>query len=148
MTRRRSLRARHRAVALIRVQGSREHASSISKPVLIGGTRNERSMLDVSRFAAAAVFLTSGTLHFARPELFRAIVPPGLPNPGALVAISGAAELAGALGLWPPATRRWAAAGLVGLLVRLRFRTFSPSVPFFPFPVSRFDGNVLILVAG
>jgi len=74
-------------------------------------------MLDVSRFAAAAVFLTSGTLHFARPELFRAIVPPGLPNPGALVAISGAAELAGALGLWPPATRRWAAAGLVGLLV-------------------------------
>jgi uncharacterized membrane protein len=73
-------------------------------------------MPDYSRVAASAVFLTSGTLHFVRPQLFRAIVPPALPYPGALVALSGAAELAGAIGLWVPRTRRAAAFGLVALL--------------------------------
>jgi uncharacterized membrane protein len=69
-----------------------------------------------SRLAASALFLTSGTLHFVRSEMFVKIVPPGLPNPGALVAVSGAAEIAGAIGLWLPATRRFSAFGLVALL--------------------------------
>jgi len=63
----------------------------------------------------AALFLTSGTLHFARPDVFRSIVPPQLGHASALVAISGAAELAGGLGLLIPATRRPAAYGLVAL---------------------------------
>jgi uncharacterized membrane protein len=74
-------------------------------------------MRPYSRLAAGAIFLTSGTLHFAKPEIFRAIVPPTLPNPAALVAISGFAEIAGAVGLWIPATRRWASLGLIVLLV-------------------------------
>jgi uncharacterized membrane protein len=74
-------------------------------------------MADISRIAAGALFLTSGTLHFARPELFRQIVPPALPNPAALVAISGAAEIAGAVGLWWAPVRRPAALGLIALLV-------------------------------
>jgi len=63
----------------------------------------------------AALFLTSGTLHFVRPELFRSIVPPALGHASELVAISGAAELAGGLGLLIPATRRSAAYSLVAL---------------------------------
>jgi uncharacterized membrane protein len=44
-------------------------------------------------------------------------VPPQLPSPAALVAITGAAEIAGGLGLlWQP-TRRLAAAGLIALLL-------------------------------
>jgi uncharacterized membrane protein len=70
-----------------------------------------------SRLAASALFLTSGTLHFLRPDMFRQIVPPALPNPAALVAISGGAEIVGAVGLWIPPTRRSAAIGLVTLLV-------------------------------
>ncbi len=70
-----------------------------------------------ARLAASALFLGSGTLHFVKPEMFAKIVPPALPNAGALVAVSGAAEIAGALGLWVPATRRFSAFGLVALLV-------------------------------
>jgi uncharacterized membrane protein len=73
-------------------------------------------MAQLSRLAASALFLASGTLHFAKPELFRQIVPPALPDLAALVAISGVAEIAGAAGLWLPATRRPASLGLIALL--------------------------------
>jgi uncharacterized membrane protein len=65
----------------------------------------------------ALLFLVSGTLHEVRPALFLAIVPPQFGPAHALVAISGAAELAGGLGLLLPATRRAAALGLIALLV-------------------------------
>jgi uncharacterized membrane protein len=65
----------------------------------------------------AALFLTSGTLHFARPALFRAIVPPQFGHEVELVAISGVAEIAGGLGLLYGPTRRPAAYGLVALLL-------------------------------
>ena len=54
----------------------------------------------------AALFIGSGTLHLLRPKLFAALVPTGLPAPGAIIAASGLAELfcAGAL----LSGRRWA----------------------------------------
>ncbi len=73
-------------------------------------------MPNISRIAASALFLVSGTLHFAKPDVFRHIVPPSLPAPSVLVAVSGAAELAGAVGLWLVPTRRPAAFGLIALL--------------------------------
>jgi uncharacterized membrane protein len=72
---------------------------------------------NIGRWALAALFLGSGTLHFVAPGPFVRIVPPFLPWPGALVAISGAAELAGAVGLLTVRWRRLAAVGLVALLV-------------------------------
>ncbi len=74
-------------------------------------------MTNISRVAASLLFATSGTLHFAKPAVYQQIVPPGLPNASALVAISGAAEIAGAIGLSFPLTRRAAAFGLIVLLV-------------------------------
>ncbi|MGD0051687.1 MAG: DoxX family protein [Vulcanimicrobiaceae bacterium] len=65
----------------------------------------------------AALFLISGTLHFVRPGLFEPIVPPRMGDPRALVALTGAAEIAGALGLLIPATRRAAGLGLIALLL-------------------------------
>ncbi len=44
-------------------------------------------------------------------------MPPALPAPRLLVLLSGAAEVAGGLGLLLPATRRGAAWGLLALLV-------------------------------
>ncbi len=59
----------------------------------------------------------AGTTHFVSPAFFLAIVPPALPHPDLLVAVSGAAEIAGGVGLlWPP-VRRIAAIGLIVLLV-------------------------------
>jgi uncharacterized membrane protein len=65
----------------------------------------------------AALFLATGTLHFTSPQPFRSIVPPALGHSAELVAISGVAELAGGIGLLVPATRRWAAYGLIALAV-------------------------------
>jgi uncharacterized membrane protein len=66
---------------------------------------------------AALIFAGTGTMHFVTPDAFVQIVPPMLPAKEALVAISGAAELAGAAGLLIPQTRRYAAYGLIALLV-------------------------------
>jgi uncharacterized membrane protein len=69
------------------------------------------------RWLTAAFFVGVGFWHFANPAPFLHIMPPWLPAPAALVAISGAAEVAGGLGLLLPATRRAAAWGLLALLV-------------------------------
>ncbi len=65
----------------------------------------------------AALFLYAGAMHFVAPGPFIRIVPRWLPAPAALVAISGACEILGGLGLLVPGTRSWAAWGLVALLV-------------------------------
>ena len=64
-----------------------------------------------------AVFVLAGINHFRNPAAFIRIVPPVFPAPAALVAISGAAELLGGLGLVIGFTRRWAAWGLIVLLI-------------------------------
>jgi uncharacterized membrane protein len=63
----------------------------------------------------AGLFAVSGTLHFARPRPYERIVPKPLPRKRELVYISGAAELACAVGLLYPRTRR--PAGLVSAVL-------------------------------
>ncbi|WP_394830096.1 DoxX family protein [Pendulispora rubella] len=58
-----------------------------------------------------------GILHFARPKPFIRIVPTWLPNPRALVLVSGFFEIAGGVGLLLPFTQRLAAWGLIVLYV-------------------------------
>jgi uncharacterized membrane protein len=69
------------------------------------------------RWLLAVVFIGAGILHFIHPETYLRIMPPALPAPQLLVLLSGVAEVAGGLGLLLPATRRWAAWGLLALLV-------------------------------
>jgi uncharacterized membrane protein len=69
----------------------------------------------VLRFVLATAMVVVGVLHFVRPEPFVAIVPKALPAPLALVLVSGAAEIAGGLGLLLPRARRAASIGLVAL---------------------------------
>ena len=64
-----------------------------------------------------ATFVTTGVLHFVIEKFFTAIVPKGLPNPKALVYISGVAEFLGGVGLLIPRTRKLAGQGLIALLV-------------------------------
>lgn len=61
--------------------------------------------------------MVAGALHFVQPGAYRAIIPDYLPWPGTLVALTGAAEMAGGAGLLVRATRRYAALGLVLLLI-------------------------------
>lgn len=71
----------------------------------------------VSLVLLAAVFVGAGVLHFVKPRLFEAIVPPSLPSPRALVLLSGAAEILGGVGLLIAPLRPWAGWGLAVLLV-------------------------------
>lgn len=73
-----------------------------------------------TRAGLAIMFLFTGAAHFTRTraDLVR-MVPPRLPNPEALVTLTGIAELAGAAGLLIPALARWAALGLIALLVAM-----------------------------
>jgi len=65
----------------------------------------------------ATAFTVIGVLHFVRPAPFVAIIPPFFPEPLALVYVSGVFEVLGGLGVLLPATRRWAAWGLIALLI-------------------------------
>lgn len=63
-----------------------------------------------------AIFVGSGTLHFINPKMYEAIVPEGIPAHEAVL-VSGAAEIAGGLGVIIPPTRRAARWGLLALLL-------------------------------
>src|SRR5262245_58424298 len=71
------------------------------------------------RFALAMMFLFTAVSHFhrrTRADLVR-MVPPRLPAPGALVALTGVLEVTGAVGLLLPSTAVVAAYGLIALLI-------------------------------
>jgi uncharacterized membrane protein len=74
---------------------------------------------DWARIALALFFVVAGILHFTFPAYYRAIVPSYLPSPATLVAISGAAEIAGGAGLLVPRLRQAAGLGLIVLLIVL-----------------------------
>jgi len=72
------------------------------------------------RWDAAAMgvfYVVAGAAHFAATQLYLRAMPEYMPAPRALVLVSGAAEIAGGLGVMLPSTRRAAAWGLVLLLV-------------------------------
>jgi len=87
----------------------------------------------IVRALCAAALTYVGTRHFTDPAPFVAIVPSVLPAKLALVYISGAAEIAGGLGLLLPATRRLAAWGLIALFVAVFPANINMAVNHLPF---------------
>jgi uncharacterized membrane protein len=72
-----------------------------------------------SRRLLSVFFLTTGTLHFLRPDVYEQIVPDYVPAHRELVLLSGAAEIAGAVAIVFPATRRSAGLWLTAVLVAI-----------------------------
>jgi len=66
---------------------------------------------------ASIFYIGAGVLHFVNTQFYLKIMPPYIPYHLAMVYISGAAEIAGGLGLLIPMVRRAAAWGLVALLI-------------------------------
>lgn len=66
-----------------------------------------------------AAFIFTGTLHFVRPAMYEAIMPPYIPAHKEMVAVSGAAEIVGgAAALFPrahPFARVWLIAVLIAI---------------------------------
>ena len=65
----------------------------------------------------SVVFIAAGTLHFLRPETYEQIMPGYLPAHRELVLGSGAAEIAGGVGVAFARTRPAAGIWLIALLV-------------------------------
>lgn len=71
----------------------------------------------ISLIVLAIAFVIAGANHFRSPEVYLSMMPPWLPAHGWLNWISGAAEIAGGIGVLIPRTRRAAGIGLILLLI-------------------------------
>jgi uncharacterized membrane protein len=74
-------------------------------------------MMTAGFILLSVLMVFAGAMHFIAPGGYVRIVPRWLPAPHALVSVSGACEILGGLGLLIPATRAWAAWGLIALFV-------------------------------
>ncbi len=73
----------------------------------------------LGRWLLSAFFVAAGANHFLNPDFYDAQLPPWLPWPQAMLAISGVAEIAGGVGLLLPRFQRAAGIGLVVLLLAI-----------------------------
>jgi len=71
----------------------------------------------VGRIVMGAFYVVAGVAHFVMTRMYVGIMPDYMPAHRELVLLSGAAEIAGGLGVLVPQTQRAAAWGLVVLLV-------------------------------
>ena len=79
------------------------------------GVDHETRARRIGRVSLALIYGAAGVIHLARPQPFIGIVPDWVPQPATVVALTGVAELLGAMGLLQPVSptlRRWAGWGL------------------------------------
>ena len=62
-------------------------------------------------------FLVSGVVHLVKPEVYEPLMPSWVPRHREVVLASGVAEIAGAIGMMVPSTRRLAGLASAALLV-------------------------------
>ncbi len=74
-------------------------------------------MFSLSRLALALFFIVAGLGHFIAPAPYLAIMPPYIPWPAEMVALSGIAEIVGGCGILFRSTRRAAGWWLIALLI-------------------------------
>jgi uncharacterized membrane protein len=73
--------------------------------------------VSAGQIVMGCLYVAAGIGHFIATRRYMSIMPDYMPAHRELVLLSGAAEIAGGLGVMLPATRRAAAWGLVALLV-------------------------------
>ena len=74
-------------------------------------------MKTFSKYLLALSLVVTGTLHILRPDFYLKIMPPYMPWPLELVYLSGAIGLLLGLLLLLPRCSRWAAWGIIALLI-------------------------------
>lgn len=65
----------------------------------------------------AGLYIVAGLFHFVKPKMYEAVIPSYLPNPRALVLISGFFEVAFGIGLLFEETRELSAWGIILMLL-------------------------------
>ena len=70
-------------------------------------------------YLMAGIYILAGINHFRVPRLYEKIIPPVLPHPKLLNAISGIAEIVLGILLCIPSCTRYGAFGIVALLIAI-----------------------------
>ena len=102
----------------------------------IGGCVRHK-LYTVGLVSQSLLYLVAGANHFLHTATYVKIMPPHYGHPALLVQISGAAEIAGAVGLLLPATRRAAAIGIIAMLLvyfDVHFYMATHTAQFAPLP--------------
>ena len=101
----------------------------------------------LTRYLFCALFIAAGLNHFRDPDFYIRMMPAYLPWHGALVAVSGVAEVLLGVLLLVPRFQVMAAWGLIGLLIAVfpanlnmalnaeQFRTVSPLALWIRLPI-------------
>jgi uncharacterized membrane protein len=76
-----------------------------------------RKTKTISRFLLALLMVGGGMMHFIKPDFYLKIMPPYLPFHQELVYLSGVCEIALGLLLVVPRSSRFAAWGIIALLI-------------------------------
>lgn len=76
-----------------------------------------KTFKDSAAVATGLTFIFTGVTHFLTPDTYMKLMPPFIPAPMAMIYISGFFEILGGIGLLLPQTRRYAAYGLILLLL-------------------------------
>ena len=71
----------------------------------------------ISRYVMAVLYVAAGINHFRNPAFYRPMMPPYLPAPELLNYLAGATELSLGILVCVPLTSRFAAWGLIALLI-------------------------------
>jgi uncharacterized membrane protein len=71
----------------------------------------------IGLWVQAFLYIAAGINHFLHLPMYVSIMPPHWHDAAFWVRLTGVLEIAGGIGLLLPATRRWAAWGIVAMLV-------------------------------
>lgn len=90
----------------------RGRSASAQSTAKAGAAQPEGRARTAARWLLSLLYLIAGVAHLARPSGFVAITPVWVPWPDQVIALTGMAEIAGAIGLAVPCLRRAAGIGL------------------------------------
>jgi uncharacterized membrane protein len=71
----------------------------------------------ISKLLLTLLFVGAGVMHFLKPAFYLPAMPPWIPQPLAMIYISGACEIVGAIAILIPRLSSLAGWGLVALLI-------------------------------
>lgn len=94
----------------------------------------------IFRAVLGLLYLVAGYFHLASPQPFLLIMPPWVPASEQVVLWTGIAEIAGALALLQPWSRRWRRAGAIGLAI-YAVCVFPANINHFALDMARPDGG-------
>lgn len=77
------------------------------------------NMIEIGKYSMAIIYVLAGILHFLKPQPYLRIMPPKIPAPKLMVAISGFFEILFGVALLFDSTQSYAAFGIIVLLIAI-----------------------------